>query len=83
MTRFEKPADFGGAYPYAHTAPGAPTIKTLVLLAALLVYAAGFVILYPRCRKQRCGERGARATTRRCCSSSALDELGALRPGPA
>ena len=47
MTRFEKPANFDSAYPYAHTAPGAPTIKTLVLLAALLAYATGFVILYP------------------------------------
>jgi hypothetical protein len=47
MTRFEKPTDFGSAYPYAHAAPGAPTIKTLILLAALLAYAAGFVFLYP------------------------------------
>ena len=45
MTRFEKPAEFGGAY--AHPAPAAPAIKTLVLLAALLAYAAGFVLLYP------------------------------------
>ncbi|HEY5205697.1 MAG TPA: hypothetical protein VIJ63_13980 [Roseiarcus sp.] len=45
MSRFEKPADFVSAYP--HAAPGAPTIKTLALLAALLAYAAGFVILYP------------------------------------
>jgi len=45
MTRFEKPAQFGGAY--AHPAPGASDIKTLVLLAALLAYAAGFVLLYP------------------------------------
>jgi hypothetical protein len=44
MTRFEKSAEFGGAY--APAAPGAPTIKTLALLAALLVYVAGFVILY-------------------------------------
>jgi hypothetical protein len=44
VTRFEKPAEFGGAYTPA--APGAPTIKTLALLAALLVYIAGFVILY-------------------------------------
>jgi hypothetical protein len=47
MTRFEKPADFDSAYPYAHAAPSAPTVKTLALLAALLAYAAGFVILYP------------------------------------
>ena len=45
MTRFEKPAEFGGVYP--HAATGLPTIKTLALLAALLAYAAGFVILYP------------------------------------
>jgi hypothetical protein len=45
MTRFEKPADFGSVY--AQAAPSAPTIKTLALLAALLAYAVGFVILYP------------------------------------
>ena len=45
MSRFEKPADFITAYP--HAAPGAPTLKTLALLAALLAYGAGFVILYP------------------------------------
>jgi len=45
VSRFEKPADFVTAYP--HAAPGAPTIKTLALLAALLAYGAGFVILYP------------------------------------
>jgi hypothetical protein len=45
VSRFEKPADFVTAYP--HAAPGAPTIKTLALLAALLAYAVGFIILYP------------------------------------
>ena len=48
MTRFEKAANFSDSY--AHATPGAPTIKTikiLALLAALLAYAAGFVILYP------------------------------------
>ena len=45
MSRFEQPADFVSAYP--HTAAAAPTIKTVALLAALLAYAAGFVILYP------------------------------------
>ncbi len=45
MSRFERPADFVTAYP--HAAPGAPTLKTLVLLAALLAYGAGFVFLYP------------------------------------
>ena len=45
MTRFEKPAQFGSAY--APATPRAPTIKTIALLAALLAYGAGFVILYP------------------------------------
>jgi hypothetical protein len=45
VSRFEKPADFVTAYP--HAAPSAPAIKTLALLAALLAYAAGFVVLYP------------------------------------
>jgi hypothetical protein len=45
VSRFEKPADLVSAYP--HAAPGAPTLQTLALLAALLAYAAGFVILYP------------------------------------
>ena len=45
MTRIEKLAEFGGDY--AHAPPRAPTIKTLALVAALLVYAAGFVLLYP------------------------------------
>ena len=45
MTRFEKPANFESAYP--HVEPQAHTIKTLALLAALLVYVAGFAILYP------------------------------------
>jgi hypothetical protein len=44
VSRFEKPADFVSAYP--HAAPGVPTLQTLGLLA-LLVYAAGFLILYP------------------------------------
>jgi hypothetical protein len=45
MSRFEKPADFVTAYPYA--APSWTTLKTLLLFAALLAYFAGFVILYP------------------------------------
>ena len=45
MTHFEKPAEFGGAYP--HAAPDLPTIKTLALSAALLAYAVGFLILFP------------------------------------
>jgi hypothetical protein len=47
MTRVERPADFDSAHSYAHVTPRASTIKTLALLAALLAYAAGFVILYP------------------------------------
>ena len=31
----------------AHAALGAPSIKTLALLAALLACAVGFVVLYP------------------------------------
>jgi hypothetical protein len=45
VTRFEKPANFSGAY--AHPTPDAPTIKTVALWAALLAYAVGSVILYP------------------------------------
>ena len=45
MTRFEKPAQFESTYP--HVAPSRTTLKTLLLLAALLAYSAGFVILYP------------------------------------
>ena len=45
MTRFERQANFDRAYQYA--APHAPSIKTLIVLAALLAYAIGFVILYP------------------------------------
>ena len=45
VTPFEKPAEFSGAY--AHPAPGASDIKTWVLLAALLAYAAAFVLVYP------------------------------------
>ena len=45
MSRFENPAQFDNAYP--HVAPSRSALKTLLLLAALLAYAAGFVILYP------------------------------------
>ena len=45
MAHFEKPAEFGGAYP--HAAPGLPTIKTLALSAASLAYTVGFLILFP------------------------------------
>lgn len=45
MSRFENPAEFHTAYP--HVAPSRTTPKTLLLLAALLTYAAGLAILYP------------------------------------
>lgn len=45
MSRFESPAQFDTAYP--HVAPNRNTLKTLLLSAALLVYAAGFVVLSP------------------------------------
>jgi hypothetical protein len=45
VSRFEKPADFTNAYPYA--APRATIGRSVLLLAALLAYAAGFVLLYP------------------------------------
>lgn len=43
VTRFENPAAFGGV----HMAPTAHAIRTAVLFAAVLAYAAGFVLLYP------------------------------------
>ena len=45
MSRFENPTQFGAAYP--NVAPSRRTLKTVLLLAALLAYAAGFVILSP------------------------------------
>ena len=45
MSRFENPTQFDNTYP--HVAPSRSTLKTLLLLVALLAYAAGFVILYP------------------------------------
>jgi hypothetical protein len=45
VSRFENPVQFDNTYP--HVAPSRSTLKTLLLLAALLAYAAGFVILYP------------------------------------
>jgi hypothetical protein len=45
MSRFENPAQFDTAYP--HAAPSATTGKSLMLALALLVYAVGFVLLYP------------------------------------
>jgi hypothetical protein len=43
MSRFEKPAQFESTYP--DVAPSWTTLKSLLLLAALLAYFAGFVIL--------------------------------------
>ena len=45
MTRFENPAQF--ANPYPHVEPSKGRLKTFLLLAALMAYAAGAVILYP------------------------------------
>jgi hypothetical protein len=45
VSRFENPAQFDTAYP--NVAPSRTTLKTFLLAAALLAYAAGFVILYP------------------------------------
>jgi hypothetical protein len=44
VSRFENPAQFGTAYP--HMAPSRSALKTVLLSAGLLAYAAGFVILY-------------------------------------
>ena len=45
MSRFENPAQFSAAYP--NMAPSRSALKTVLLSASLLAYAAGFVILYP------------------------------------
>jgi hypothetical protein len=45
VSRFENPAQFDAAYP--NVAPSRSTLKTVLLSAALLAYAAGFVILSP------------------------------------
>jgi hypothetical protein len=45
VSRFEDPAQFGTAYP--NMAPSRSALKTALLSAGLLAYAAGFVILYP------------------------------------
>jgi len=39
MSRFENPAQFDNAYP--HAAPSRSAIRSFLLLAALLAYAAG------------------------------------------
>ena len=45
MSRFENPAQFDTAYP--NVAPSRSALKRFLLLAALLAYAAGFLVLYP------------------------------------
>jgi hypothetical protein len=45
VSRFENPAQFDTAYP--NVAPGRSILRTFLLLAALLTYAAGFLVLYP------------------------------------
>jgi hypothetical protein len=45
VSRFDNPAQFDNAYP--HVAPSRSALKTLLMLAALLAYATGFVMLYP------------------------------------
>lgn len=48
MTHSEKPLDFHDSYLPVHPATSVwPAIKTAALVAALLVYAIGFAILYP------------------------------------
>jgi hypothetical protein len=45
VSRLENPAQFDHAHP--NVAPRRGALKTFLLLAALLAYAAGFMILYP------------------------------------
>jgi hypothetical protein len=45
VSRFEYPAQFDTAYP--NVAPSRSALKTVLLSAALLAYAAGFVVLNP------------------------------------
>jgi hypothetical protein len=45
VSRFENPAQFDTKYPNVAPTPGA--LKTFLLSAALLAYAAGFLVLYP------------------------------------
>jgi hypothetical protein len=47
MTRFEKPADFLDGLSPAHGLPSVAAIKATVLLALLIAYGLGFIILYP------------------------------------
>lgn len=45
MSRFENPTQFGTVYP--NVAPRRSALTMFLLLAALLAYAAGFLVLYP------------------------------------
>jgi hypothetical protein len=45
VSRFENPAQFDTSYP--NVAPIRGSLKTFLLLAALLAYATGFLVLYP------------------------------------
>ena len=45
MSRFENPAQFDTPYP--NVAPIRGSLKTFLLLAALLAYATGFLVLHP------------------------------------
>ena len=45
VSRFENPVQFDTTYP--NVAPSWTTLKMFLLLAALLAYAVGFVLLYP------------------------------------
>ena len=48
MTQYEKSLGFGdGLLPARPGAPALLTLKAAALLAALLVYAIGFALLYP------------------------------------
>jgi hypothetical protein len=45
VSRFENPAQFDTKYP--NVAPTRGALATFLLLAALLAYAGGFMVLYP------------------------------------
>ncbi len=45
MSRFENPTQFDTTDP--NVASSRSTLRTILLLAAFLAYAAGFVVLYP------------------------------------
>jgi hypothetical protein len=48
MTHSEKSLEFHDGYlPARPATPGLPTLRTAALLAALLLYGIGFVVLYP------------------------------------